>query len=155
MNIKLIVIGKTNSKDLKQLIDLYTAKLKFYINFELIILKDQKSKLQKNIQIKKEGEKIISVLKKNDFIVILDENGQHKSSLEFSEFIQKKLNSGMKTLTFIIGGPYGFSEKIKMLSNQQLSLSKMTFSHEMVRLFFTEQLYRAFSILNNEPYHHK
>jgi|TARA_B110000914_G_C15516386_1_gene473836 23S rRNA (pseudouridine1915-N3)-methyltransferase len=155
MNIKLIVIGETNSKDLKQLIDLYTAKLKFYINFELIILKDQKSKLQKNIQIKKEGEKIISVLKKNDFIVILDENGQHKSSLEFSEFIQKKLNSGMKTLTFIIGGPYGFSEKIKMLSNQQLSLSKMTFSHEMVRLFFTEQLYRAFSILNNEPYHHK
>ena len=155
MNIKLIVIGETNSKDLKQLIDLYTAKLKFYINFELIILKDQKSKLQKNIQIKKEGEKIISVLKKNDFIVILDENGQHKSSLEFSEFIQKKLNSGMKTLTFIIGGPYGFSEKIKSLSNQQLSLSKMTFSHEMVRLFFTEQLYRAFSILNNEPYHHK
>ena len=155
MNIKLIVIGETNSKDLKQLIDLYTAKLKFYINFELIILKDQKNKLQKNIQIKKEGEKIISVLKKNDFIVILDENGQHKSSLEFSEFIQKKLNSGMKTLTFIIGGPYGFSEKIKMLSNQQLSLSKMTFSHEMVRLFFTEQLYRAFSILNNEPYHHK
>ena len=155
MNIKLIVIGETNSKDLKQLIDLYTAKLKFYINFELIILKDQKSKLQKNIQIKKEGEKIISVLKKNDFIVILDENGQHKSSLEFSEFIQKKLNSGMKTLTFIIGGPYGFSEKIKMLSNQQLSLSKMTFSHEMVRLFFKEQLYRAFSVLNNEPYHHK
>jgi len=155
MNIKLIVIGKTNSKDLKQLIDLYTAKLKFYINFELVILKDQKSKTQKNIQIKEEGEKIISVLKKNDFIVILDENGQHKSSLEFSEFIQKKLNSGMKTLTFIIGGPYGFSEKIKSLSNQQLSLSKMTFSHEMVRLFFTEQLYRAFSILNNEPYHHK
>ena len=155
MNIKLIVIGETNSKDLKQLIDLYTAKLKFYINFELVILKDQKSKMQKNIQIKKEGEKIISVLKKNDFIVILDENGPHKSSLEFSEFIQKKLNSGMKTLTFIIGGPYGFSEKIKMLSNQQLSLSKMTFSHEMVRLFFTEQLYRAFSILNNEPYHHK
>ena len=155
MNIKLIVIGETNSKDLKQLIDLYTAKLKFYINFELVILKDQKSKTQKNIQIKEEGEKIISVLKKNDFIVILDENGQHKSSLEFSEFIQKKLNSGMKTLTFIIGGPYGFSEKIKSLSNQQLSLSKMTFSHEMVRLFFTEQLYRAFSILNNEPYHHK
>ena len=90
MNIKLIVIGETNSKDLKQLIDLYTAKLKFYVNFELIILKDQKSKLQKNIQIKKEGEKIISVLKKNDFIVILDETGQHKSSLEFSEFIQKK-----------------------------------------------------------------
>ncbi|CAI8325968.1 MAG: 23S rRNA (pseudouridine(1915)-N(3))-methyltransferase RlmH [Flavobacteriaceae bacterium] len=155
MNIKLIVIGETNSKDLKQLIDQYASKLKFYINFELIVLKDQKKKMQKNIQIKKEGEKIISVLKKNDFIVILDEHGQHKSSLEFSEFIQKKLNSGMKTLTFIIGGPYGFSDEIKSLSNQQLSLSKMTFSHEMVRLFFTEQLYRAFSILNNEPYHHQ
>ena len=128
MNIKLIVIGETNSKDLKQLIDLYTAKLKFYINFELIILKDQKSKLQKNIQIKKYRPRF-NILLRDDFIVILDETGQHKSSLEFSEFIQKKLNSGMKTLTFIIGGPYGFSEKIKMLSNQQLSLSKMTFSH--------------------------
>ena len=155
MNIKLIVIGKTHNKELKQLVDQYINKLKHYVKFELIVLKDGGTKLQKNIQIKKEGEKILSILKKNDFIILLDENGEHQSSLGFSKFIQKKLNSGMKSLTFIVGGPYGFSKEIKSISNQQLSLSKMTFSHEMVRLFFTEQLYRAFSILNNEPYHHQ
>ena len=155
MNIKLIVIGETNNKDLKQLVNQYIIKLKHYIKFELVVLKDEKKKLQQNVQIKKEGEKILSVLKKNDFIILLDENGEQLSSVGFSKFIQKKLNSGMKTLTFIVGGPYGFSDEVKAMSKQQLSLSKMTFSHEMVRLFFTEQLYRAFSILNNEPYHHQ
>lgn len=155
MNIKLIVIGETNNKDLKQLVNQYIIKLKHYIKFELVVLKDERKKLQQNVQIKKEGEKILSILKKNDFIILLDENGEQLSSVGFSKFIQKKLNSGMKTLTFIVGGPYGFSEEVKAMSKQQLSLSKMTFSHEMVRLFFTEQLYRAFSILNNEPYHHQ
>ncbi|MGY8918972.1 MAG: 23S rRNA (pseudouridine(1915)-N(3))-methyltransferase RlmH [Flavobacteriales bacterium] len=155
MNIKLIVIGETNNKDLKQLVNQYISKLKHYIKFELVVLKDERKKLQQNVQIKKEGEKILSILKKNDFIILLDENGEQLSSVGFSKFIQKKLNSGMKTLTFIVGGPYGFSEEVKAMSKQQLSLSKMTFSHEMVRLFFTEQLYRAFSILNNEPYHHQ
>ena len=155
MNIKLIVIGETNNKDLKQLVNQYIIKLKHYIKFELVVLKDEKKKLQQNVQIKKEGEKILSILKKNDFIILLDENGEQLSSVGFSKFIQKKLNSGMKTLTFIVGGPYGFSDEVKAMSKQQLSLSKMTFSHEMVRLFFTEQLYRAFSILNNEPYHHQ
>ncbi|MFQ3369236.1 MAG: 23S rRNA (pseudouridine1915-N3)-methyltransferase [Flavobacteriaceae bacterium] len=155
MNIKLIVIGETNNKDLKQLVNQYISKLKHYIKFELVVLKDERKKLQQNVQIKKEGEKILSILKKNDFIILLDENGEQLSSVGFSKFIQKKLNSGMKTLTFIVGGPYGFSDEVKAMSKQQLSLSKMTFSHEMVRLFFTEQLYRAFSILNNEPYHHQ
>ena len=155
MNIKLVVIGETNNKNLKVLIDHYTHKLNHYIKFDLIIIKDQKKKLPEIIQIQKEGEKILSILKKNEFIILLDENGEHKSSVGFSKFIQKKLNSGMKTLTFVIGGPYGFSEEIKSMSNYQLSLSKMTFSHEMIRLFFTEQLYRAFSILKNEPYHHQ
>jgi|TARA_B110000240_G_scaffold8486_1_gene9181 23S rRNA (pseudouridine1915-N3)-methyltransferase len=155
MNIKLIVIGETNNKDLKQLVNQYIIKLKHYIKFELVVLKDERKKLQQNVQIKKEGEKILSILKKNDFIILLDENGEQLSSVGFSKFIQKKLNSGMKTLTFIVGGPYGFSDEVKAMSKQQLSLSKMTFSHEMVRLFFTEQLYRAFSILNNEPYHHQ
>ena len=155
MNIKLIVIGEIHNRDLKQLVDQYVSKLKYYIKIELIELKDERKKLQQNVQIKKEGEKILSVLKKNDFIILLDENGEQYSSVGFSKFIQKKLNSGMKTLTFIVGGPYGFSEEIKNLSNQKLSLSKMTFSHEMVRLFFSEQLYRALSILNNEPYHHQ
>ena len=155
MNIKLVVIGETNNKNLKVLTDQYIDKLKHYIKFDLIIIKDQKKKLPENIQIKKEGEKILSILKKNEFIILLDENGEHKSSVAFSKFIQKKLNSGIKTITFIIGGPYGFSSEIKSISNYQLSLSKMTFSHEMIRLFFTEQLYRAFSILKNEPYHHQ
>jgi len=155
MNIKLVVIGETNNKNLKVLTDQYIDKLKHYIKFDLIIIKDQKKKLPESIQIKKEGEKILSILKKNEFIILLDENGEHKSSVAFSKFIQKKLNSGIKTITFIIGGPYGFSSEIKSISNYQLSLSKMTFSHEMIRLFFTEQLYRAFSILKNEPYHHQ
>lgn len=155
MNIKLVVIGENNNKNLKVLIDHYTHKLNHYIKFDLIIIKDPKKKLPESIQIQKEGEKILSILKKNEFIILLDENGEHKSSVGFSKFIQKKLNSGMKTLTFVIGGPYGFSKEIKSMSNYQLSLSKMTFSHEMIRLFFTEQLYRAFSILKNEPYHHQ
>ena len=155
MNIKLVVIGETNNKNLKVLIDQYTNKLNHYIKFDLIIIKDQKKKLPESIQIKKEGQQILSILKKNEFIILLDENGEHKSSVGFSKFIQKKLNSGMKTLTFIIGGPYGFSSEIKSMSDYQLSLSKMTFSHEMIRIFFTEQLYRAFSILKNEPYHHQ
>jgi 23S rRNA (pseudouridine1915-N3)-methyltransferase len=155
MNIKLVVIGETNNKNLKVLIDHYTHKLNHYIKFDLIIIKDPKKKLPESIQIQKEGEKILSILKKNEFIILLDENGEHKSSVGFSKFIQKKLNSGMKTLTFVIGGPYGFSKEIKSMSNYQLSLSKMTFSHEMIRLFFTEQLYRAFSLLKNEPYHHQ
>jgi 23S rRNA (pseudouridine1915-N3)-methyltransferase len=155
MNIKLVVIGETNNKNLKVLIDHYTHKLNHYIKFDLIIIKDPKKKLPESIQIQKEGEKILSILKKNEFIILLDENGEHKSSVGFSKFIQKKLNSGMKTLTFVIGGPYGFSKEIKSMSNYQLSLSKMTFSHEMIRLFFTEQLYRAFSIIKNEPYHHQ
>ena len=155
MNIKLVVIGETNNKNLKVLTDQYIDKLKHYIKFDLIIIKDHKKKLPESIQIKKEGEKILSILKKNEFIILLDENGEHKSSVGFSKFIQKKLNSGMKNITFIVGGPYGFSSEIKSISNYQLSLSKMTFSHEMIRLFFTEQLYRAFSILKNEPYHHQ
>ena len=155
MNIKLIVIGDTNNKNLKVLIDQYINKLNHYIKFDLIVIKDQKKKLPESIQIKKEGEKILSILKKNELIILLDENGDHKSSVGFSKFIQKKLNSGIKTLTFIVGGPYGFSNEIKAISSHQLSFSKMTFSHEMIRLFFTEQLYRAFSILKNEPYHHQ
>lgn len=155
MNIKLVVIGETNNKNLKVLTDQYIDKLKHYIKFDLIIIKDHKKKLPESIQIKKEGEKILSILKKNEFIILLDENGEHKSSVAFSKFIQKKLNSGIKTITFIIGGPYGFSSEIKSISNYELSLSKMTFSHEMIRLFFTEQLYRAFSLLKNEPYHHQ
>ena len=153
MNIKLIVIGETNSKDLKQLIDLYTAKLKFYIKFELIVLKDERKRLQQSVQIKKEGEKILSILKNLIYhLVLLDDKGKDFTSPKFSEKMQGWMLSGKKRLVFVVGGAYGFSEEVYARADEKLSLSKMTFSHEMVRLFFTEQLYRAFSILNNEPY---
>ena len=111
--------------------------------------------IKSDLQILDEKKLINSILKKNEFIILNDVNGEQKVSVGFSKFIQKKLNSGMNTLTFVIGGPYGVSEEIISMSNYQLSLSKMTFSHEMIRLFFTEQLYREISILKNEPYTHK
>ena len=100
-------------------------------------------------------ELILKKLAVTDHLILLDEKGKEFRSIEFSKFLQKKMNSGIKQLVLVIGGPYGFSKEIKSMSNYQLSLSKMTFSHEMIRLFFTEQLYRAFSILKNEPYHHQ
>ena len=103
----------------------------------------------------KEGELILKHVNPSDILVLLDEKGKSFTSEEFSEEIQKKLNTGMKQLIFVIGGPYGFSPEVYQRANQKIALSKMTFSHQMVRLFFTEQLYRAFTILKNEPYHHR
>lgn len=111
--------------------------------------------LEEGLQKQKEGELILSRIQPSDFVVILDENGDQFSSEGFSEYLQKRMNSGLKQLVFIIGGPYGFSEEVYQRSNSKLSISKMTFSHQMVRLFFIEQLYRGFTILKNEPYHHR
>jgi|TARA_B100001142_G_C14118075_1_gene571897 23S rRNA (pseudouridine1915-N3)-methyltransferase len=155
MNVKLLVIGKTNNNNLNDLINLYSKKLNHYVNFEIIVLKDPKKNSNKYTQKEEEARLVLSKLKKNDYVILLDENGIEYGSVNFSKYIQKKMNSGLKNLYFIIGGPYGFSNDIIARSNFKLSLSKMTFSHEMIRLFFTEQLYRAYSILNNEPYHHK
>ena len=118
------------------------------------ILKKVKN-LDENQQKQKEGELILNKLTASDFVVLLDENGKQLSSVGFSEFIQKRFNSGLKQVIFIIGGPYGFSNDVYHRADTKISLSKMTFSHQMVRLFFTEQLYRAFTILKNEPYHHR
>ncbi|MDT0689873.1 23S rRNA (pseudouridine(1915)-N(3))-methyltransferase RlmH [Salegentibacter sp. F188] len=157
MTIKLLCIGKTDNKQLQQLIDIYLKRLQFYNKFELEIIPDLKKakNLDENQQKLKEGELILSKLQNSDFLVLLDENGKQFSSESFSEYIQKRLNSGLKQLIFVIGGPYGFSEDVYQRANAKISLSKMTFSHQMVRLFFTEQVYRAFTILKNEPYHHK
>ena len=155
MNVKLLVIGKTNNNNLNDLINLYSKKLNHYVNFEIIVLKDPKKNSNKYTQKEEEARLVLSKLKKNDYVILLDENGIEYGSVNFSKYIQTKMNSGLKNLYFIIGGPYGFSNDIIARSNFKLSLSKMTFSHEMIRLFFTEQLYRAYSILNNEPYHHK
>jgi len=111
--------------------------------------------LDENQQKTKEGDLILSGTQNSDFMVLLDENGKQYDSVAFSEYIQKRMNTGLKRLIFVIGGPYGFSDAIYTRANGKISLSKMTFSHQMVRLFATEQLYRAFTILKNEPYHHR
>ncbi|PTX43277.1 23S rRNA (pseudouridine1915-N3)-methyltransferase [Christiangramia gaetbulicola] len=157
MTIKLVCIGKTDKKELDTLIKIYKDRLQHYIKFELEIIPDLKKvkNLDENQQKTKEGELILSGLQNSDFVILLDENGKQFSSESFSEYIQKRMNTGLKRLIFVIGGPYGFSEELYNRADSKISLSKMTFSHQMVRLFFTEQLYRAFTILKNEPYHHR
>ena len=157
MTIKLVCIGKTDKKELEELIKVYSDRLQHYIKFEFEIIPDLKKtkNLDENQQKSKEGELILSGVQNSDFIVLLDETGKQFSSENFSEYIQKRMNTGLKRLIFVIGGPYGFSEAVYKRADSKVSLSKMTFSHQMVRLFFTEQLYRAFTILKNEPYHHR
>ena len=156
MTIKLLVLGKTDSAQLTQLIEEYQNRLKHYIKFELEIIPDIRNtkNLSEKQQKEKEGEAILNKLNPTDRLVLLDENGKQKTSVEFSGYLQKNMNSGLKQLVFVIGGPYGFSEAVYQKSQGKISLSKMTFSHQMVRLFMVEQLYRAFTILRNEPYHH-
>lgn len=157
MKITLLTIGKTDNKNLQQLIEEYSNRLKHYITFNLEVIPDIKKvknvseKLQKQI----EGVEILKRITKQDALILLDENGKTLTSVGFSEFLQKKMNSGIKNLVFVIGGPYGFSEEVYTRATNKLSLSAMTFSHQMVRLFFIEQLYRGFTILRNEPYHHR
>lgn len=157
MNIKLITIGKTDNKNLQSLIDDYTKRLSFYIKFDLDIIADIKNvkNLSESQQKEKEGELILSKITPTDQLILLDENGKTFSSVAFSEELQKKMNSGIKTLVFVVGGPYGFSDEVYKKALGKISLSQMTFSHQMVRLFFIEQLYRGFTILKNEPYHHQ
>jgi 23S rRNA (pseudouridine1915-N3)-methyltransferase len=157
MQIKLIAIGKTDNNNLENLVSDYTKRLGFYIKFDFEIIPDiKRSKhLSESQQKEKEGELILSKTKSSDVLILLDENGQQFNSIAFSNYLQKHLNSGIKTLIFVIGGPYGFSDDVYQRANNKLSLSKMTFSHQMVRVFFVEQLYRGFTILKNEPYHHR
>jgi 23S rRNA (pseudouridine1915-N3)-methyltransferase len=157
MNIKLIAIGKTDNKALQSLIDDYTKRLSFYIKFDLETIPDIKNvkNLSESQQKEKEGELILSKLTPTDQLILLDENGITFSSIKFADYLQKKMNSSVKTLVFVIGGPYGFSDEVYKKAQGKVSLSEMTFSHQMVRLFFIEQLYRGFTILKNEPYHHQ
>ena len=157
MTIKLIAIGKTDNKQLIALIDDYTKRLGFYIKFYLDIIPDIKNSknLSEAQQKQKEGALILNKLNTNDVLIVLDESGKPLDSVGFSAYLQKHMNSGIKQLVFVIGGPYGFSEEVYRKANGKLSLSKMTFSHQMIRLFFIEQLYRGFTILKNEPYHHR
>ncbi|WP_425636448.1 23S rRNA (pseudouridine(1915)-N(3))-methyltransferase RlmH [Algoriphagus yeomjeoni] len=157
MQIKLIAIGKTDNKAILSLIEEYSKRLNFYIKFDFEVIPDLKNtkSLSEVLQKEKEGELILKNIIPSDEVLLLDERGKSYSSMDFSEFLQKKMNSGLKQLIFIIGGPYGFSEAVYARANGKLSISKMTFSHQMIRPFFIEQLYRGFTILRNEPYHHE
>lgn len=156
MKIKLITIGKTDEGYLKEGIDKYVARLKHYVDFKIKEIPDVKMGKKQNVSIQKEMEgcEILKFISKSDFVVLLDENGRGFNSVDYSQFIQKRMNTGMD-LVFVIGGPFGFSDEVYAVSNQKIALSQMTFSHQMVRLFFAEQLYRAFSILKGEKYHHR
>ncbi|MFX0556781.1 23S rRNA (pseudouridine(1915)-N(3))-methyltransferase RlmH [Maribacter sp. CXY002] len=157
MTIKLLAIGKTDSSHLQELIEVYEKRLNHYIKFEIELLPDLKNtkNLSEEQQKAKEGELILNKLAPTDILILFDEKGKQYTSVELSSYLQKKMNSGIKQLVFLIGGPYGFSDDIYTKASGKISLSKMTFSHQMVRLFITEQLYRGFTILRNEPYHHK
>lgn len=157
MKIALLVIGKTDANYLNEGIEEYNKRLQHYIPFEMLIIPDLKKTKSLTIeqQKEKEGELIIKQLQTSDYVVLLDERGKEFSSMQFSNYIEKKTHTVPKRLVFVIGGPYGFSESIYKLAKEKLSLSKMTLSHQMIRLFMVEQLYRAMTILNNEPYHHE
>ena len=157
MDIKLILHGKTEESYLQEGILKYNKRLSHYISYsELIIpaLKNTKRLNFKEIK-QKEGELLLGKLKPTDNVILLDEKGTNYTSIGFSEFIQKKMNQSIKSLVFVVGGPFGFSDEVYKRANSKISLSKMTFSHQMIRLLFTEQIYRAFTILKNEPYHHE
>ena len=157
MQIKLLALGKTDNKAIQDLIDDYSSRLGHYIRFELEVIPDlkQSKSLSEALQKEKEGELILKKLSSSEELILLDERGKTYSSLEFSDYLQKKMNSGIKQLVLVIGGPYGFSEAVYARANGKISLSKMTFSHQMIRPFVVEQLYRAMTILRNEPYHHE
>ena len=157
MKIKLIVTGKTGEECLEKLTKKYISRIKNFIPFECVVipaLKNTKKMPQKEQQIK-EGNLILEKLSPSDYVILLDERGKEFTSAGFAREIQKRMNSGIKNLVFIIGGPYGFSGEVYKRANQKLSLSKMTFSHQLIRLIFAEQLYRAFTIINHHPYHHE
>ena len=157
MKIVLLTIGKSSEKYLIEGISQYQKRLKHYTQFEMLeILNIKNAKNFSNAELmKKEGELILKQLKNSDHLILLDDKGKDFTSSKFAEKLQNWMLSGKKRLVFIVGGAYGFSEDLIARGNEKISLSKMTFSHQMVRLFFVEQIYRGYTILNNEPYHHQ
>lgn len=156
MEIVLRVMGKTSESYLKEGTEVYLKRLKRYVKFSMEEIPDLKGMKNRSPQEQNEaeGEVLLKTIVPSDLVILLDENGTMYTSRGFSEQIQKWMNAGPSRIVFIVGGPYGFSEQVYRRANGKLSLSKMTFSHQMIRVFFTEQIYRAFTILKNEPYHH-
>ena len=157
MKILILVVGKTYDVSILQGVKKYLNRLKHYIGVDYEEIPDLKNRkiLSKDQQKKREADLILSRLKVGDKLILLDEKGQSYRSLEFAEYLQKEMNSGIKRLVFTVGGPYGFYSSVYDRAQAKLSLSKMTFSHQMIRLFLCEQLYRAMTILKQEPYHHE
>ncbi|MBO5750180.1 MAG: 23S rRNA (pseudouridine(1915)-N(3))-methyltransferase RlmH [Bacteroidaceae bacterium] len=157
MKATLILVGKTVDKRFAELISEYTNRLKHYISFEINTIPELKNtkSLTSEQQKNSEAELIIKNLQPSDYVVLLDEHGKEMRSVEMADWMKRKMNTINKRIVFIIGGPYGFSQKIYDIAHEKLSMSKMTFSHQMIRLIFVEQLYRSMTILNGEPYHHE
>ncbi|WP_300104124.1 23S rRNA (pseudouridine(1915)-N(3))-methyltransferase RlmH [uncultured Alistipes sp.] len=157
MQIELIVIGKTDSKEIESLVALYARRVNRYCKFGITVLPDVRNTRSLTVKQQRtaEGEALVRQFSEGDFVALLDERGEELRSVEFALWLQKRLNSGTKRLVVVIGGPYGFSDEVYARAHARLSLSRMTFSHQIVRAIFAEQLYRAFTILRNEPYHHE
>lgn len=157
MKLQLIVVGKTVSAPLDTMINDYAARLKHYVPFDIDVIPELKNTkaLSAEQQKAKEGELIKKLLREGDYVVLLDEGGREFRSVEFAQYLQQRQASAARRLVFVVGGPYGFSPDIYALAREKVSLSRMTFSHQMVRLFFVEQCYRAMTILKGEPYHHE
>ena len=153
----LLVVGRTVEQHYITAINDYIQRTKRYITFDMEVIPELKNtkSLSMEVQKEKEGELILKSLQPEDVIVLLDEHGKEMCSLEFADYMKRKMNTVNKRLVFIIGGPYGFSEKVYQAANEKISMSKMTFSHQMIRLIFVEQIYRAKTILNGGPYHHE
>ena len=157
MQIELIVIGKTDSKEIESLVALYARRVNRYCKFGITVLPDVRNTRSLTVKQQRtaEGEALVRQFSEGDFVALLDERGEEQRSVEFALWLRKRLNSGTKRLVVVIGGPYGFSDEVYARAHARLSLSRMTFSHQIVRAIFAEQLYRAFTILRNEPYHHE
>ncbi len=157
MNIELIVVGKTDQKEVEALVEMYAKRINRYCKFSITTLADVRNtkNMAPSRQKQLEGEAILRLLGECDCLTLMDERGAQYTSMEYAQWLQKRMLSGVKRLVLVIGGPYGFSEEVYKRADQKISLSKMTFSHQIVRAIFTEQLYRAFTILHNEPYHHE
>ena len=157
MNIDLLVVGKTDSDEIQSLVATYLKRLNFYTRVTLVTLPDLKNtrNISAESQKRQEGELLMRQFADGDYVVLLDEKGAEMRSVEFSMWLQKRMNSGVRRLCFVIGGPYGFSKTVYDRADESISLSRMTFSHQIIRAIFAEQLYRAFTIIRNEPYHHE
>lgn len=157
MTVDMVAVGKTDLEAVEELVAMYMKRINRYVKFSIITIPDLRNSrnMTEAEQKKREGDMLLRQFSPGDYVVLLDDKGAEATSRQFAAWMQKRMGSGVRRLAFVIGGPYGFSEEVYTRANERISLSRMTFSHQIVRALFAEQLYRAFAILNNEPYHHE